>query len=239
MLRKVGNSVFVANIGFFATEINGYLIDRFNESLINHQFNGMKLLIKYIAGIAILFSLEGFMLIQLNQAKIPEGIRALDSKFVQEPSITVEETSVSNMIVIYVTDSASSSAAVSQKFMQILPVELGGFLKKSNLHMAGPPCGWYYGNHFPMMFDIGVPVNQIPVATEGRIKVKQMVAGKAVVAHYYGPYDQIGKGYTVAMAWIKDHQKISIAPPYEVYVGDPGVEKDPYKVLTNIVFPVN
>ena len=137
------------------------------------------------------------------------------------------------------TDSAGSSAAITQKFMHILPVELGGFLKKNNLQMAGPPCGWYYGNRFPMTFDIGVPVNQSPATTEGRIKVRQVLGGKAVVAHYYGPYDQIGKGYSVATAWIKEHNKIAIAPPYEVYVGDPGMEKDPYKVLTNIIFPVN
>lgn len=156
----------------------------------------------------------------------------------QEPTVTMADTNTSQQIVVYVTDSASSSAAITQKFMQIIPVELGGYLKKNDLQMTGPPCAWYRGNQFPFVFDIGVPVNKVPAATEGRIKIRQLTAGKAVVAHYYGPYDQIGKGYTIATTWIKEHNKIVVAPPYEVYAGDPGLEKDSYKVLTNIIFSV-
>jgi len=199
----------------------------------------MKQPLKGIFALATLFSLQSFLHVGLKSVNSLRKIEFRNVQHIQEPIVTIEETKVSGMIVVYVTDSAASSAAVTQKFMQILPVELGGFLKRSGLKMAGPPLGWYYGSQFPMTFDIGVPVNQAPATTEGRIKWRQVPAGSAVVAHYYGPYDQIGKGYALAMAWIKDHHKISAAPPYELYIGDPGVEKDPYKVLTNIVFPVN
>lgn len=156
----------------------------------------------------------------------------------QEPTVVIADTNTTKLVVVYVTDSAGNTAEVTQKFIKILPIELGGFLKRNDLQMAGPPCAWYRGNQSPLIFDVGVPVNKMPATTEGRIKIKQLPAGKAVVAHYYGPYDQIAKGYTIAKAWIKDHHKTEIAPPYEVYLGDPGVEKDPYKVLTNIIFPV-
>ena len=199
----------------------------------------MRQLLKIGFAVTLIFILDSFLVINKGTLKIAQGIGAPDNKKIQEPTVTIEESTVSKMIVVYVTDSAASSAAITQKFMKILPVELGGFLKKNNLQMAGPPCGWYYSNHFPMTFDIGAPVNQLPVTTEGRIKVREVPGGKAVIAHYYGPYDQIGKGYNAASAWIKGHNKTTIAPPYEVYVGDPGIEKDPYKVLTNIIFPIN
>jgi effector-binding domain-containing protein len=157
---------------------------------------------------------------------------------VQEPRMNIEEISLPVQIIVYVTDSAGSSAEIGQKFAKILPIELGGFLKKNNMHMAGAPSAWYYGNHFPFVFDVGVAVNKMPDSTYGRIKVKQLTAGNAVVVHFYGPYDQTGKGYSLASDWIKEHGKTETGAPYEVYLGDPGIEKDPYKVLTNIIFPV-
>jgi effector-binding domain-containing protein len=198
----------------------------------------MKRILKSLACLGIIFSLGSFLVLDNRISKTSRENSGAVTAVQQEPTVTIEETNTVSLIVVYVTDSAGSSAAITQKFMQIIPVELGGFLKKNNLQMAGPPTAWYYGTQFPFVFDIGVPVNKLPASTEGRIRVKQLPAGKAVVAHYYGPYDQISKGYTVATAWIKEHSKMATAPPYEVYIGDPGAEKDPYKVLTNIVFPV-
>jgi len=159
-------------------------------------------------------------------------------KIIQEPTYTIEEITVSKKIIVYVSDSAANEAEIGKKFMQIIPGELGGFLKKSGLKMAGPPMAWYNGPGAPFIFDIGVAVDKQPAATEGRIKVRELVAGKAVVAHFFGPYDLTGKAYTAVGEWIKQHNKTAIGPPYELYIGDPGIEKDAYKVQTDIVFPV-
>jgi effector-binding domain-containing protein len=198
----------------------------------------MKVIVKSLAGLALIILLESFLTFNTTIAKKPGKKHESSIAAVQEPSVTIEEMNTSEQIIVYVSDSAGSSAEISQKFMKIIPIELGGFLKKNNLQMAGPPCAWYKSNPPPFFFDIGAPVNKMPATTEGRIKVRELPAGKAVVAHYYGPYDKIAKGYTLTMAWIKEHNKTPIAPPYEVYIGDPGIESDPYKVLTNIIFPV-
>ncbi len=162
---------------------------------------------------------------------------ALTVTSTKKPTIIIADTTTAKQIIAYVTDSAASTAAVTQKFMTIIPVDLGGFLKKQSLQMMGAPCAWYNSTHPPFVFDIGVPVSKA-VAAEGRVKIKELAAGKAVVAHFYGPYDLTGKAYTLVNAYIKQQNKIANGAPYEVYLGDPGVEKDPYKVLTNIVFPV-
>lgn len=157
---------------------------------------------------------------------------------IQQPHYTIEEAVVTKKIVVYVTDSANSTEEISKKFMQIIPVELGGFLKKHHLQMAGVPMAWYNTQSIPLVFDIAAPVNKAPDTTEGRIKVREVAAGKVVVAHFYGPYDLTIKAYEAVAAWMKQHNKIADGAPYEVYLGDPGVEKDPYKILTDIVFPV-
>jgi effector-binding domain-containing protein len=61
------------------------------------------------------------------------------------------------------------------------------------------------------------------------------------VAHFYGPYELTPKGYAAVEEWLKQHpDKVAAGPntSYDIYIGDPGVEKDPYKVLTDIVFPL-
>jgi effector-binding domain-containing protein len=155
----------------------------------------------------------------------------------QQPSFTIEELPVAKQTVVYVTDSAGSVPEITQKFMKIIPFELGGFLKKNSLKMASPPMAWYNGNKAPFIFDIGVAVNA-GAATEGRIKIREIAAGNSVVAHFYGPYDQTAKAYPAVETYIKEHKKIANGAPYEIYKGDPGTETDPYKVLTDIVFPV-
>lgn len=198
----------------------------------------MKRMIKNITGLAILFSLGSFLRVTDLTSKSGNKEMRMAADTTQEPRMNIEEISLPAQIIVYVTDSAGSSAEIGQKFAKILPIELGGFLKKNNMHMAGAPSAWYYGNHFPFVFDVGVAVNKMPDSTYGRIKVKQLTAGNAVVVHFYGPYDQTGKGYSLASNWIKEHGKTETGAPYEVYLGDPGIEKDPYKVLTNIIFPV-
>jgi effector-binding domain-containing protein len=163
---------------------------------------------------------------------------AVEVDTTREPHFTIEEIVVTKKTVVYVTDSANSSEEISKKFMQIIPVELGGFLKKHNLQMAGAPMAWYNTQSMPLVFDVAAPVNQAPATTEGRIKVREVLAGNAVVAHFYGPYHLTPLAYEAVTAWIKQHNKIVNGAPYEVYLGDPGVETDPYKILTDIVFPV-
>ena len=141
-------------------------------------------------------------------------------------------------LIVYVTDSANSTEEIGKKYMLIIPVELGGFLKKNGLQMTGAPMAWYNGPNPPFVFDIGVPVNKLPSKTEGRIKTKEIPGGKAAVAHFFGPYDLLPKGYATVAEWLKQHHETSSQPPYEIYIGDPGVEKNPYKVQTDIVFPV-
>src|SRR5450432_1826385 len=130
----MGNLLFCVNIGLLFSK--------------NHA---MKVIIKSFGVLAIFFSLEGFLTPHTIIAKIPRKSSALNTAAItiQEPTVTIEQINTSKKIIVYVTDSANSAAEISQKFMKIIPVELGGFLKKNNLQWAGPPCAWYNGNQPP------------------------------------------------------------------------------------------
>jgi effector-binding domain-containing protein len=187
----------------------------------------------YFLTIPIIFCANGFLIRSINNT----GTHNIHKIQAQEPTITLEQKATPKRTVIYVTDSAASTAEITQKFMKIIPFELGVYLKKNSLQMMGPPMAWYSGNKAPYIFDIGAPVNKA-AAADGRVKIREMDAGNAVVAHFFGPYELSWKAYPLAEAWIKEHNKTADGAPYEVYIGDPGVEKDPYKILTDIVFPV-
>jgi len=158
---------------------------------------------------------------------------------VKEPGIQIEESTSKPMSVIYVVDTAATGAEIGPKLAKIYGEQLGAFMSKAGLKMAGAPMAWYNQQQPPFVFDAGVPVNKMPAKTEGNIKSRQVPAGKIVVAHFYGPYELTDRGYKAVEDWLKQHPDKSVGgKPYEVYIGDPGVEKDPYKVLTDIVFPL-
>ena len=59
-----------------------------------------------------------------------------------------------------------------------------------------------------------------------------------VVASFYGSYDQTPAGHKAADDFIQKNGKKVVGAPWEIYVTDPMVEKDPKKWLTEICYPV-
>lgn len=163
---------------------------------------------------------------------------AQHSKIPQPGKYTLDNIQTTTQTVLYISDRADSSQDIPKKLAKIYGEELGGFIHKENLKMAGAPMAWYSGAQFPLTFEAGLPVDKAPAHTSGRIKVRQQPNGPAVVAHYFGPYELDGVAYKAINEWMQAHGKTAAAPPFEVYVGDPGVEKDPYKVQTDIIQPV-
>lgn len=157
----------------------------------------------------------------------------------KEPNIQIEEADTRAYNILYIKDTANSEKEIGPKLAQIYGSELGVFMKKAGLKMMSPPMAWYNGPQAPYIFEAGVAVDKLPAKTEGRVMTRKIPAGKAVVAHFYGPYDLTSKGYKAVGEWLQQHSdKKAGGPPYEIYIGDPGIEKDPYKVQTDIVFPL-
>lgn len=151
----------------------------------------------------------------------------------QEPIINVEETTVKSMQIMTMKDSAKSTQEIGEKLGMIYG-KIGECLKKCKMEMAGAPMAMYSSQTAPFYFEAGVPVAKKCDKPEAGMKNQEIKAGKAIVAHFFGPYEMTGKGYDAIVSWAKTNNKTLSGESWEVYIGDPVIIKDPYKVQTDI-----
>lgn len=160
------------------------------------------------------------------------------------PIINIADTISPARLILYIKDSAKTEERIGPKLGEIYSVKLADVIKKNKLTMTGAPVAWYKSQKAPFFFEAGVPVNKMPSKLPANVFVKDMKADSALVAHFYGPYNQSYKAYNAIKDWAKENRIKIGGMPFEVYVGDPmekdGVTmKDPYKVQTDIVFTRN
>ena len=168
-----------------------------------------------------------------TQTTAPTG----DSSAVKEPTFTIEETTTKEQFMMVMSDSAQSTAELGEKLGKIY-ASIGECAGKCKMESAGYPVAWYNSPSAPWKFEAGMPYTTECGHPEKGISLKTLKAGKAVVAHYFGPYEMSDRAYQACEKYIAEHKMTVDGPPYEVYIGDPALESDMYKVQTDIVFPV-
>lgn len=165
-----------------------------------------------------------------------------ETKAQRPPIINIVDTLTPKLIVIYGKDSAANFERIAVKLGNIYGVKLQEYIKKNNLKTTGPAMAWYTKQKPPYFFEAGFPVNKAGAKAVAGVQVREVAAGKAVIAHFFGPFDLLPQGYEAIKEFIKDNKKVIKAPAYEVYLTDPfdkdGKPVDPYKVQTDIVFPI-
>lgn len=154
------------------------------------------------------------------------------------PIINIIDTLSVAKTVLCMKDSAANSERVGIKLAAIYGPKLGKCLADNKLTMTGPPMAWYKSQQPPFFFEAGVPVSKKPSKLPAGVFVKEIPAGNIIVARFFGPYDKLGMAYEAVTERLKATKAATTAPPYEIYIGDPSVQKDPYKVQTDVVFPV-
>jgi effector-binding domain-containing protein len=116
--------------------------------------------------------------------------------------------------------------------------KIGEFMKKNKLEIAGNVLAIYHSfSPEKIEMECAIPIAK-EVKGEGDVNVIKMPAGNAVVAHYYGPYMGTELAHAEIEKFVKANNKKVIGSPWEVYVTDPGVEKDTAKWLTDVYYPV-
>ena len=157
------------------------------------------------------------------------------------PIINITDTIAVPQIILYMKDSARSSERIGIKLNNIYGKVLAEVIQKNKLTKTGSRMAWFKSSSAPFFFEAGIPVNKKPAKLPKNVMVKNIGGDSAVVAHFYGPYELTYEGYSALREWLKDNKKKAAGAPYEIYVGEPidskGQPADPYKVLTDIVFP--
>ena len=158
------------------------------------------------------------------------------------PIINIVDTLAPKRLIIFAKDSARTYELIGMKLGKVYGTKLAETIKKNNLKMAGAPLAWYKTTKAPFFFEAGIQVNKKPGKLAKGVQVRELEAGTVVVAHFFGPYNMMSQGYDAIKDWMKFNKKSAAGAPYEIYVSDPidknGKPLDPYKVQTDIVFPV-
>jgi effector-binding domain-containing protein len=157
------------------------------------------------------------------------------------PIINITDTLAIPYHVIYIKDSALTAERLAQKLALIYGEKLAAEMRKAKLKPSGPPMAWYKSQKAPFFFEAGIAIDKKPGKLSKGIGYRKLSGDSAVVAHFFGPYEETSQGYEALKEWLKDRKKKPSGAPYEVYIGDPigkdGKAIDPYKVQTDIVFP--
>jgi effector-binding domain-containing protein len=182
----------------------------------------------------------GLMMDKMLGPMYEKGLNKLKNKIESYPSsskeIKVEETTVQAMNYLAVRDTASKET-ISQKLGMDYKM-IGDAMQKQKLNMAGPPFAIYYtDSKTSWELDAAIYTDK-PGKADGKVKPGMIKPGNAVVAHYYGDYSNMSPAYDAIKKYIADHHKIKAGAPWEVYMTDPGMEKDTSKWQTDIYFPV-
>lgn len=171
-----------------------------------------------------------------------EEKKKADEPYKRPPIVNIVDTMVPKRLVAYCKDSAASFERIALKLENIYGAKLPEYIKKNNLKPAGAPMAWYTKQKPPYFFEAGMPVNKVGAKAVAGVQTREMGAGKAVVAHFFGPFELLPQGYDAVKEFMKDNKKTAAGPSYEIYLTDPidknGKPVDPYKIQTDIVFPI-
>lgn len=164
-----------------------------------------------------------------------------DTTLSAAPVINLSDTSVPGFNAICVSDSALNGKILSSKLAVIYGQKISEIIKKYKLKNTGAPLVWYRTQRAPFFFTAAIPVDKKPGKMPKGMTYRKINNTKAIIAHFYGPYEETGQAYQVLKDWLKENKKKTTGSAYEVYVTDPidkeGNPLDPYKVQTDIIFP--
>ena len=157
------------------------------------------------------------------------------------PIINIVDTVEIKRIVLCVKDSSATSAYMSTKLSNIYNKKIPDAIAAAKLKRAGQPMAWYKSQKAPFFFEVGIPVDKVPVKMAKGFFIKKTGGDSALVAHFFGPNVMTNIGYDAVTEMLKERNRKKAAPAYEIYIDNPFEVKkgktDPYKQQTDIVMP--
>ncbi|MDR3417091.1 MAG: SRPBCC family protein [Nevskia sp.] len=133
------------------------------------------------------------------------------------------------------TDPAAVSAALAPAYAKV-----SAYLSGTGLKPAGPPLAVtrrWDPQAKVYEFDAGIPVEGVPQAATGEVKIAQAYAGPALKVEHKGPYGDLGKTYDLLDAFKTAYALKDAGPSWEQYLNDPAGTPEA-ELLTAVYVPV-
>ncbi|HEY6082191.1 MAG TPA: GyrI-like domain-containing protein [Chitinophagaceae bacterium] len=150
----------------------------------------------------------------------------------KKPTFFLEKTSVRPMILLSIKDTAVTMADISQVLGRDYG-EIFAFITRNGFK-PGRIMAFYSAYQSGFILDAAVEVVTLPGQPTGRITIKKLAGGNAIVAHYRGPYEQVAIAYTAIYGWLKDQNKTADGSPFEVYLNDLHSVTEPSELRTDV-----
>ena len=142
----------------------------------------------------------------------------------------VEERHTATIRVKCTQDEIGATLAVALPEIMIYLTSIGA-------KVNGPPFTRYHSySEAEIDLEAGIPVAQ-PIEPKGRVRPATLPGGHAVSGWHLGPYEELGRTHTAIGAWIEERGIEVTGPAWEIYWTDPGMEPDPKKWRTQLLFP--
>lgn len=169
-------------------------------------------------------------------ASLKEITEAMPAQTAEKTTYTITETDIKAQPLIGI-----KSKCKTNEISQVLGGSYGqlmAFAGKNKLKVTGAPMAFYH-KYTPeeVELEAALPVDKV-IKSSGNIISYEMKAGKAIKTKHLGKYDNMQNAYTAMDEYIKQNNKQVNGAPWEVYVTDPGMEKDTTKWVTEIYFPI-
>lgn len=148
----------------------------------------------------------------------------------------VEEKTIDKMMILSIREKVKSNE-IGQKIGECFGM-IGMYMGKNKLIQSSMPLTiWHKYGEKECDMEAAIPI-AVETKSEGKVKYSELPATNAFVVKYFGAYEKVAPVYKEAYTYIESKGKKVSGAPREVYITDPGMEKDTAKWLTEIVFPV-
>ena len=148
----------------------------------------------------------------------------------------VEERVMDKMMVLSVREMVKN-AEIGKKIGECFGM-IGVYMKKNKIKQSSMPLTiWHKYGEKESDMEAVIPIDMVS-KSEGKIKYSELPSTNSYVVKYYGAYEKTAPVYDEAFKYIESKGKKVSGSPREIYMTDPGMEKDTAKWLTEIVFPV-
>lgn len=157
----------------------------------------------------------------------------------EEISYEVNEIDVTSEWVISITTKQTTVAEIAN----VLGKSYGDiftFLSEAKIEMGIPRAYSHNWVDMSKPFDLeaAIPVTDSTIKVESPMELRKTYSGKALKVVYFGAYENMHNAYMAIEKYMEENGLTNNGSPWEIYIGDPGVEKDMSKLQTDIYMPV-
>lgn len=172
------------------------------------------------------------------------GLLSLSDLADKSPSTTlskhddfsIEVVDTPPMLHVSIVDTCSPAEIA--KTLGVCYGSLMQYLGSKGVQPNGPPLAYYHAyNPQQIVVEAALPFEG-KLEGRGRIRVRKIDAGRAVMASFRGAYEKTELAHTAIQKWMAEEKKAPSGSPFEVYITDPMLEKDTAKWLTQVYYPL-